>query len=66
MRLGNYPCELNPDSYLNEIYGISSIKERHRHRYEVNPEFKNQFESFSKCHFSETSHHHDYHRIIMR
>ena len=40
MRLGNYPCELNPDSYLNEIYGISSIKERHRHRYEFNNQYR--------------------------
>ena len=30
MRRGNYPCELNPDSYLNEIYGIRSVSYTHQ------------------------------------
>jgi CTP synthase len=41
MRLGNYPCQLNPESYLNEIYGVSLINERHRHRYEFNNQYRN-------------------------
>lgn len=36
MRLGQYPCSLNPESKAYELYGASMIYERHRHRYEVN------------------------------
>ncbi len=36
MRLGQYPCALNPESKAFELYGASMIYERHRHRYEVN------------------------------
>ena len=39
MRLGSYGCELQPDSATAEIYGGTSITERHRHRYEFNNEF---------------------------
>jgi CTP synthase len=39
MRLGAYPCELEPDSFAHKAYGTTSISERHRHRYEVNQEF---------------------------
>lgn len=39
MRLGSYPCLLAPDSGLRRIYGgAERVTERHRHRYEVNPE----------------------------
>lgn len=36
MRLGSYDCELLDDSRTKEIYGQKNIKERHRHRLEVN------------------------------
>ncbi|TFV04460.1 CTP synthetase, partial [Bacillus stratosphericus] len=39
MRLGAQEVELNPDSLAAKIYGSTEIKERHRHRYEVNNNF---------------------------
>lgn len=45
MRLGAYPCEIKEDSLANEIYGTSQISERHRHRYEFNNDYLNQFET---------------------
>jgi CTP synthase len=36
MRLGSYPCQLEPGSRAAAIYGVSEIRERHRHRYEFN------------------------------
>ncbi|HCH65000.1 MAG TPA: CTP synthetase, partial [Deltaproteobacteria bacterium] len=39
MRLGAYPCVLAPDSMVARIYRSEEIQERHRHRYEVNPEY---------------------------
>ncbi|MCA9067184.1 MAG: CTP synthetase, partial [Planctomycetaceae bacterium] len=44
MRLGAQPCLLEEDSLAHWCYGESEISERHRHRYEFNPEFKKQFE----------------------
>ena len=44
MRLGAYPCELKKDSRAKSIYGKKSILERHRHRYEFNNQFLEQFE----------------------
>ena len=41
MRLGAWPCKLAPDSLAQEVYGgVDEISERHRHRYEFNPEFR--------------------------
>lgn len=40
MRLGQYPCTLNPESKSYELYGASMIYERHRHRYEVNNDYR--------------------------
>jgi CTP synthase len=40
MRLGSYPCELEPDSLAHRIYGTDTIRERHRHRYEFNREYE--------------------------
>ncbi len=40
MRLGAYPCDLAKDSKVREIYGTDRIMERHRHRYEVNVNFR--------------------------
>ena len=40
LRLGKYPCVLNPESKSYELYGVDEIWERHRHRYEVNNKFR--------------------------
>lgn len=42
MRLGQYPCTLNPESKAFELYGASMIYERHRHRYEVNNDYRSE------------------------
>ncbi len=39
MRLGAYPTRLEKGTKAREIYGKETIFERHRHRYEVNPEY---------------------------
>jgi CTP synthase len=39
MRLGSYPCMLEPGSRAHQAYGQQLIKERHRHRYEFNNKF---------------------------
>jgi CTP synthase len=44
MRLGAYPCDLLKGSKVREIYGEGHISERHRHRYEVNLNFRKQLE----------------------
>jgi CTP synthase len=45
MRLGAWPCELSPGSLAREVYnGAAEISERHRHRYEFNPEFRETLE----------------------
>ncbi|MDA8097709.1 MAG: CTP synthase [Desulforudis sp.] len=43
MRLGGYPCDLLPGSLAHKAYGTEQITERHRHRYEFNNEYRNQF-----------------------
>ncbi len=44
MRLGAYACALQKDSKVREIYGSDQITERHRHRYEVNINYRPQLE----------------------
>jgi len=45
MRLGAWPCRLSEDSLAREIYdGSEEISERHRHRYEFNPAFRETLE----------------------
>src|SRR5690606_18266539 len=44
MRLGAWDCHLSEGSLARSIYGTSDIKERHRHRYEFNNDYKEQFE----------------------
>ena len=44
MRLGAYDCTLADNSRVRNIYGQPVITERHRHRYEVNTNFKDQLE----------------------
>lgn len=45
MRLGAYPAKLNKGSKVAEAYGTTEISERHRHRYEVDIEYKDQLEA---------------------
>jgi CTP synthase len=45
MRLGSYPCVIKEGTRALEAYGERSISERHRHRYEVNPEFVQKLEA---------------------
>lgn len=45
MRLGAYTCELKEETISAKAYGEKLIAERHRHRYEVNNEFRDIFES---------------------
>jgi CTP synthase len=44
MRLGSYEIKLDTDSRLFQMYGLEVINERHRHRYEVNPEYFSQLQ----------------------
>ena len=44
MRLGSYQAVLAPGSLVSEIYGTTSIHERHRHRYEVNIDYRQAIE----------------------
>ncbi len=44
MRLGKYECQLKKDSKAAKAYSAKNIDERHRHRYEVNNEYKKQIE----------------------
>jgi len=44
MRLGAYPCEIKQGSLASRIYGSLNISERHRHRYEFNNKYLEQFE----------------------
>ena len=44
MRLGNYPCVIKKNSKVFDCYKESEIIERHRHRYEVNNEYKDKLE----------------------
>jgi len=45
MRLGSYEARLKKDSLINKIYKTTKINERHRHRYEVNINYKENFEN---------------------
>jgi CTP synthase len=44
MRLGAYPCVIKPGTLAADIYGEGEISERHRHRWEVNNSYRDQFE----------------------
>ncbi|MDE3240660.1 MAG: CTP synthase [Paracoccaceae bacterium] len=46
MRLGAYTANLRPDSRVAQIYGATTIEERHRHRYEVDTKYREKLE---KC-----------------
>jgi CTP synthase len=44
LRLGLYDCHIKEDSLVYKCYGVSDIKERHRHRYEFNNDYNNILE----------------------
>jgi CTP synthase len=44
MRLGSYPCKIKENSVMYKAYKQENIKERHRHRYEFNNDFKQELE----------------------
>ncbi|WP_194785373.1 CTP synthase [Actinomyces haliotis] len=54
MRLGAYPAALTAGSIVAEAYGTTEVSERHRHRFEVNNEYREQLESVG-LHVSGTS-----------
>jgi len=54
MRLGAYPAILAPDTRIARIYGTTRIEERHRHRYEVNMDYREALET-AGLRFSGTS-----------
>lgn len=43
MRLGSYPCKIEPDSRVFSLYHESMISERHRHRFEFNNHYRKDF-----------------------
>jgi CTP synthase len=45
MRLGTYPCNIREHSLAHRIYGTTHISERHRHRYEFNNRYLEQYEN---------------------
>jgi CTP synthase len=45
MRLGAFPCKIVPDTLAARAYGKTQISERHRHRYEVSPTYRDQLEA---------------------
>jgi CTP synthase len=46
MRLGEYPCAIAKGSKAAEVYGSTEVIERHRHRYECNNDYRDQYESW--------------------
>ena len=46
MRLGNYTCVFTKDSLGHKLYKADQVQERHRHRYEANNAFRDQYESW--------------------
>jgi len=44
MRLGLYPCDIQPGTLAARLYQAEHVNERHRHRYEVNNDFRALFE----------------------
>jgi CTP synthase len=44
MRLGAYPCHLQPGTVVERCYGEREVSERHRHRYEINNGYRERYE----------------------
>ncbi|MBU0730055.1 MAG: CTP synthase [Proteobacteria bacterium] len=42
LRLGSYPCNLFESTFARKAYQVESIEERHRHRFEFNPQFRDE------------------------
>jgi CTP synthase len=49
MRLGAYPCELEPGSLAHRAYRVPKISERHRHRYEFNLDYDETLREHGLC-----------------
>jgi len=49
MRLGAWPCKLEPDSFAHRAYGALEISERHRHRYEFNRDYEQKLVAAGFC-----------------
>ena len=49
MRLGEYPCVLQPNSLVAQAYGRDEIMERHRHRFEFNNDYREVFAANGVC-----------------
>jgi len=49
MRLGAYDCVLSKNTLVRELYGKKNISERHRHHYEVNDRYSDDFEEKGFC-----------------
>ena len=45
MRLGAWACKLEENSIVHDVYGTAQIKERHRHRYEYNDDYRDRLEA---------------------
>ncbi|HEY5157028.1 MAG TPA: CTP synthase [Anaerolineales bacterium] len=45
MRLGLYPCVIQPETKVAEAYGETKVEERHRHRWEFNNNYRKEFEA---------------------
>jgi CTP synthase len=43
MRLGAYPCDLADETLASKAYGLEQVHERHRHRFEFNNSYRQQF-----------------------
>ena len=43
MRLGAYPCKVQEGTLLEKCYGTNEVSERHRHRYEFNNDYREEF-----------------------
>ena len=54
MRLGTHVTEIDPGTVAHDLYGATSCEERHRHRYEVNPDYIEEIEAAGML-FSGTS-----------
>ena len=46
LRLGSYPCILDDNSKALQLYGSKTIEERHRHRYEVNNQYRDVLQEY--------------------
>ena len=49
MRLGAYECRLKEGSRASKAYGKTEVSERHRHRFEFNNNYREQFENAGMC-----------------